>query len=172
MCFQKQPPKAVQNRCSAKTLWKSLVLVKLLYAYNSTKDKLLLKYFIKKIFGRTPLKIVIKTFFCFLWLCFKELAVTLKCCYERNSLVETTLKKCLLFRFSMRKTKYFLQSDIWKQSPGVLLWKRCLCLWKSLRKTLRWSFFSTKCQAGGLQPYLKRDLGANFFPVNVEEFSK
>ena len=31
-----------------KTLWKSLALVKLLYAYSSTKDKLLLKYFIRK----------------------------------------------------------------------------------------------------------------------------
>ena len=28
-----------------------------------------------------------------------------------------------------------------------------------------------KCQAGDLQPYLKRDLDI-FFPVNVEEFSK
>ena len=29
-----------------------------------------------------------------------------------------------------------------------------------------------KFQAGGLQPYLKRDLDTNFFTVNVEEFSK
>ena len=36
------------HRCSAKTLWKSLALVKLLYVYSSTKDKLF-KYFIKKI---------------------------------------------------------------------------------------------------------------------------
>ena len=26
--------------------------------------------------------------------------------------------------------------------------------------------------AGGLQPYLKREFDANFFPVSVEEFSK
>ena len=29
-----------------------------------------------------------------------------------------------------------------------------------------------KRQARGLQPYLKRDFDADFFPVNVEEFSK
>ena len=29
-----------------------------------------------------------------------------------------------------------------------------------------------KRQAGGLQPYLKRDFDVDFFPVNVEEFSK
>ena len=29
-----------------------------------------------------------------------------------------------------------------------------------------------KRQAGGLQPYLKKDFNAHFFPVNVEEFSK
>ena len=29
-----------------------------------------------------------------------------------------------------------------------------------------------KRQAAGLQPYLKRDFNADFFPVNVEEFSK
>ena len=30
-----------------------------------------------------------------------------------------------------------------------------------------------KCQAGGLQSYLKRDFDVDFFfPVNVEEFSK
>ena len=29
-----------------------------------------------------------------------------------------------------------------------------------------------KRQAGGLQPYLKTDFDADFFPVNVEEFSK
>ena len=29
-----------------------------------------------------------------------------------------------------------------------------------------------KRQVGGLQPYLKRDFNADFFPVNVEEFSK
>ena len=29
-----------------------------------------------------------------------------------------------------------------------------------------------KLQAGGLQPYLKRDFDVDFFPVNVEEFSK
>ena len=29
-----------------------------------------------------------------------------------------------------------------------------------------------KHQAGGLQPYLKRDFNIDFFPVNVEEFSK
>ena len=34
------------------------------------------------------------------------------------------------------------------------------------------AFFLMKCQTGGLQPYLKRDFGANVFPVNVEEFSK
>ena len=28
-----------------------------------------------------------------------------------------------------------------------------------------------KCQARGFQPYLKRDFGADFFPVNVEKFS-
>ena len=102
MCFQKQSPKAVRNRCSAKILCKSLALVKLLHAYSSTKYKLLLKYFIKKnIWKNTSnssclllvfLKIVIKKFFCFLWPCSKELAVTSKCCYEKNSLVETTLK--------------------------------------------------------------------------------
>ena len=39
-------------------------------------------------------------------------------------------------------------------------------------KQLHRSFFLMKCQTGGLQPYLKRDFGANVFPVNVEEFSK
>ena len=29
-----------------------------------------------------------------------------------------------------------------------------------------------KRQAGGLQPYLKRDFDVDFFAVNVEEFSK
>ena len=29
-----------------------------------------------------------------------------------------------------------------------------------------------KRQAGGLQPYLKTNFDADFFPVNVEEFSK
>ena len=29
-----------------------------------------------------------------------------------------------------------------------------------------------KRQTGGLQPYLKRDFDVDFFPVNVEEFSK
>ena len=29
-----------------------------------------------------------------------------------------------------------------------------------------------KLQAGGLQPYLKRDFDVDFFAVNVEEFSK
>ena len=29
-----------------------------------------------------------------------------------------------------------------------------------------------KCQAGDLQPYLKRNFGAGVYPVNVEEFSK
>ena len=29
-----------------------------------------------------------------------------------------------------------------------------------------------KRQSGGLQPYLKRDFDVDFFPVNVEEFSK
>ena len=29
-----------------------------------------------------------------------------------------------------------------------------------------------KRQAGGLQPYLKTDFDADFFPVNVDEFSK
>ena len=29
-----------------------------------------------------------------------------------------------------------------------------------------------KRQAGGLQPYLERDFDVDFFPVNVEEFSK
>ena len=29
-----------------------------------------------------------------------------------------------------------------------------------------------KRQAGGLQPHLKRDFDVDFFPVNVEEFSK
>ena len=29
-----------------------------------------------------------------------------------------------------------------------------------------------KCQAGGLQPYLKSDFDSNVYPVNVEEFSK
>ena len=28
------------------------------------------------------------------------------------------------------------------------------------------------CQAGGSQPYLKRDFNAKFLPANVEEFSK
>ena len=30
----------------------------------------------------------------------------------------------------------------------------------------------TERQAGGLQPYLKRDVDTDFFPVNAEEFSK
>ena len=29
-------------------------------------------------------------------------------------------------------------------------------------------FFSIKCQAGGLQPYSKRDFNADFFPMSVE----
>ena len=29
-----------------------------------------------------------------------------------------------------------------------------------------------KCQAGGLQPYLKRDFDADFSPVNIDKFSK
>ena len=29
-------------------------------------------------------------------------------------------------------------------------------------------FFSIKCQAGGLQPYSKRDFDADFFPMSVE----
>ena len=31
-------------------------------------------------------------------------------------------------------------------------------------------FFSIKCQAGGLQPYSKRDFDADFFPMSVEEY--
>ena len=49
-------------------------------AYSSIKDKLLLKYFIRILFGRTPLifhayflKIALRTFSCFLSLCSKEL---------------------------------------------------------------------------------------------------
>ena len=59
-----------------KTLWNSLGVVKLLCIYSSTKDKLLLKYFIRKIIWKNTsnssclflvfLNIVIRTFFCFL----------------------------------------------------------------------------------------------------------
>ena len=59
-----------------KTLWNSLGVVKLLYIYSSTKDKLLLEYFIRKIIWKNTsnssclflvfLNIVIRTFFCFL----------------------------------------------------------------------------------------------------------
>ena len=103
-------------------LWKSLALVKLVHAYNSTKDKLLLKYFIRKIIWKNTsnssrlllvfLNLVIRTLFCFWWLCSKEIVVTLKCYYEKDSLVENTLKECLPFKFSMTMAKYFLESDI------------------------------------------------------------
>ena len=83
-----------RKRYSAKPLWKSLTLIKLLYAYSSTKDKLLLKYFIRKIIWKNTsnssfllvvfLNIVIRRYFCFLWLCSKELAVTLKCYSEKK----------------------------------------------------------------------------------------
>ena len=81
-----------RNRRSAKILWKSLALVKLVCVYNSTKGKFFLKYFMRKIIWKNTsnssclllifLNIVIRTFLCFLWLCSKELAVTLKCYYE------------------------------------------------------------------------------------------
>ena len=38
-------------------------------------------------------------------------------------------------------------------------------------KQLCRSLFLVKCQTGGLQAYLKRDFDADFFSVNVEEFS-
>ena len=129
MCFRSSNQKLFykignlwyRNRCSGKTLQKILALAKLLYSYSSAKDKLLCKYFTRKIICKNTsnssclllviLNAVIRTLFCFSRLCSKELAVTLKCYYEKNSLVETTLN-CLLFKFSMKKAKYFLKSDI------------------------------------------------------------
>ena len=59
--FQRQPEKAVQQlfNIELEVLQNSVnssVLVKLLYTYSSTKDKLLLKYFIRKIIQRSTLQ--------------------------------------------------------------------------------------------------------------------
>ena len=56
------------------TLWESSVLVKLLYSYSSTKDKLLLNYFIRKHF-----QLLMATFGIS-----KELIVTLKYHYGKK----------------------------------------------------------------------------------------
>ena len=60
------------------------------------------------------------------------------------------------------------------QSFEVDLPKSCSEKYReSLRKITVPESLLIKCQAGGLQPYLKRDFDADFFsPANVEEFSK
>ena len=60
------------------TLWKSSVLVKLLYIYGSTKEKLLPKFFIRKLFLRTPLLLMATLGIS------KELITALKYYYEKT----------------------------------------------------------------------------------------
>ena len=71
-----------------KALWESSVLVKLLYSYISTKDKLFLNYFMRKHF-----QLLMATFGIS-----KELIVTLKYHYRKKniSLVETLKYLCFL----------------------------------------------------------------------------
>ena len=58
-CFSKYSL-ILKNRCSAKPC-ETIEL----YAYSSAKDKLLFKYFIRKLFGRTPL--TLDSYFCYFY---------------------------------------------------------------------------------------------------------
>ena len=66
----------------------------------------------------------------------------------------------------MRKTKYFLEKDSYRQSPGVVLSKRCSVKFrKSLRKTLVPEFFFDKVSGWRLETLLKKRLRCRcFFP--------
>ena len=50
--------------------------------------------------------------------------------------------------------------------------KVVLSMKKSHENNCAGAFFLINCQATGLQRYLKRDFDANYFRVNVEEFSR
>ena len=88
ICLNSDVSEAATKSCSAKcsliskemfckTLWKSSVLIELLYNYSSTRDKLLLRYLIRKISLEEQL---LMTTFGFS----KELVVTLKYYYENT----------------------------------------------------------------------------------------
>ena len=112
--FQNHPPKAVlRNRYSSiskkifcKSLWKSS-LVKLMFAYCSTKDKLLLKYFIRKT----------------IW---KKTSWWLLLTYLRTR-CNIKIPRCNNVSFIKlhEGDKYFFVSDIWKKPPEEVLPKRC-----------------------------------------------
>ena len=81
------------------------------------------------------LNIVKRTFSYFLWLYSKKLTLTVKYYYEKNSLVETTLKYCLLLRFSMRKTKNFFKKWHIEAVTRSYYMKKMFMSLKSLKKS-------------------------------------
>ena len=73
----------------------------------------------------------------------------------KKTLVETTLKSCLLFKVSRGKLNRSSQpKEFCLKGVRESLWKTTVQ--ESLLK---------KCQAGGLQPYLKRDFDTDFFSL-------
>ena len=109
------------------------------------------------------LSIVVRTFIRFWWLFSKELAVTLKCCYEKNNLAEAMLKQCLLFKAARGRLNTF-SKVIFRSSYLELFYeKKCLCLWKSLRKTTVPESFFNKVSAWRLATLFNERLRRIFF---------
>ena len=80
------------------------------------------------------------------------------------------LKQYLLFEVPLGRLNTSSKVTFRSSHPELFYEKDVYVYAKVSGKQLCRSLFLIKCQAGGLQPYLKRDFDANFFPVNVEEF--